>query len=64
MSDILETLDIDMCAYLSMLDIFCRKNSKMDIDKKQIKKKIYSKNANLFIKHYTPLKFINWLFGK
>ena len=61
---VLETLDIDICAYLSILDIFCRKNIKLEIDKKQIREKIFSRNANLFIKHYTPLKFINWLFAK
>ena len=49
---------------ISILDIFCRKNIKFEIDKKQIREKIFSKNANLFIKHYTPLKFVNWIFAK
>ena len=61
---ILETLKIDLNVFLSILDIFCRKLNKFDIDKKHIRKKIYSKNTDLYLKHYTPLKFVNWLFVK
>ena len=61
---VLETLEMDLDTCLSILDIFCRKLNKLEIDKKHIREKIYSKNAYLYIKHYTPLKFVNWLFVK
>ena len=61
---ILETLEMDLNTCLSITDIFCRKFNKLEIDKKHIREKIYSKNAYLYIKHYTPLKFVNWLFVK
>lgn len=62
--NILETLEVESSVYISLLETFCNKNNKININKTHIREKIYSKNSQLFIKHYTPLKFINWLFSK
>lgn len=48
---------------IHILDIFCKKNIKLEITTNKIRNRMYSKNCALYMKHYTPLKFVNWLFN-
>tara|TARA_Y100000588_G_C14222310_1_gene911565 strand:- start:416 stop:1228 length:813 start_codon:yes stop_codon:yes gene_type:complete len=56
--------ELELLNFIQILEIFCRKLEKREITEEQIKKKLYSKNIFLYIKLYTPLKFVNWLFAK
>jgi len=62
-SKLLRTSEIDSEKYISILDIFSKKLKKTFIIEKNIKEKFFSEKNNLYIKHYTPLKFVNWIFS-
>jgi len=62
-SKILRTYEMDSERYISILDIYSKKLKKTFINEKKIREKFFSEKNNLYIKHYTPLKFVNWIFS-
>ena len=50
--------------FLSIYESFVKKIKKKKIKKEAIKVKLYHPNNILFRTHYTPLKYVNWLFNR
>ena len=53
---------ISVESFLSICEYFVKKIKKKNIDKASIQIKLYHPNNILFRSHYTPLKYVNWLF--
>ena len=58
----LRTKKIDISTFNTIMDIFSRKVFLKKINNNDIKKKMFHQKNYLYLKYYTPLKFVNWLF--
>ena len=54
---------ISVESFLLIYESFVKKIKKKNINKLAIKSKLYHPNNILFRTHYTPLKYVNWLFN-
>jgi hypothetical protein len=59
----LRDFNIDNIKFISICEIFNKKNQKKEITKEIIEQKLYRNDCNLYITKLTPLKFINWIFN-
>ena len=61
--NILKTKNIDIPKFKTLMSKFVKKSIKKKITKKKIKEKMFSKNIFLYLKYYSPLKMINYIFA-
>ena len=61
--NILKTKNIDITKFKTLMSKFAKKSIKKKITKKKIKEKMFSKNIFLYLKYYSPLKMINYIFA-
>jgi hypothetical protein len=60
--NILKTKDIEITKFKMLMNKFVKKISKKKITQKKIREKMFSKNIDLYLKYYSPLRLINYLF--
>ena len=58
-----KTKNIDIPKFKTLMSKFVKKSIKKKITKKKIKEKMFSKNIFLYLKYYSPLKMINYIFA-
>ena len=60
---VLQNNEIPLERFINICEYFFKKNQKKDITLSKIKMKMYHPKNVLYYSHYSPNKYVNWLFA-